>query len=323
MMQDGLILKEENYQEMMEREVEPYLEARAQERFFERETGKKLHCVTYRAEEPKGVVLISHGFTESAEKYKEICYYFVKEHYHVYMPEHCGHGKSYRLTEDPSLVHVDHYERYVGDLLHIACLAKKENRELPLYLYAHSMGGGVGAAAAARGPQLFEKVVLTSPMIRPLTGHIPWKLARMAAAWMCLTGREMSYANGHPFDGKETFEESSSMSRERFMYYQAKRNRQQELQANAATFGWLREAGRLNTYLWKKAVKNIKAPVILFQAQQETLVSTKEQQRFIRALQSQGTSAELIRVEDTKHEIFRAQSPVLEMYWAMVFGFLG
>ena len=51
---------------------------------------------------PKGVVVISHGFTESAVKYDEVAYYFLKEGYHVYIPEHCGHGRSYRLTADPS-----------------------------------------------------------------------------------------------------------------------------------------------------------------------------------------------------------------------------
>lgn len=321
-MQENRILKEEYYRETMEELVEPYLKERSREFFLEREKGRRLHCVTYRAEEPKGVVLISHGFTESAEKYKEISYYFVKEHYHVYIPEHCGHGKSYRLTNDPSLVHVDRYERYVKDLLFAASLAKRENGKLPLFLYAHSMGGGIGAAAAARKPELFEKAVLTSPMIRPLTGRIPWSLAQMAAAWMCLFGRKMSYVNGHPYDGKETFEDSSSLSRPRFEYYQAKRRKQTELQTNAATYGWLREAGRLNTYLSKNAAKNIKTPVILFQAQQESLVSKKEQLRFINALKSCGTDARLIMVKDTKHEIFHAKTPVLEKYWAEVFDFL-
>ena len=30
-------------------------------------------------------------------------------------PEHCGHGLSYRLTDDPSLVHLDRWNRYSRD----------------------------------------------------------------------------------------------------------------------------------------------------------------------------------------------------------------
>ena len=39
-------------------------------------------------------------------------YYFLKAGYYVYMPEHMGHGQSYRLTSDPSLVHIDTWKRY-------------------------------------------------------------------------------------------------------------------------------------------------------------------------------------------------------------------
>lgn len=93
--------------------------------------GHPIHVLRYRAFRPRGVVVISHGFTENAEKYKEIVYYFIKEHFHVYLPEHCGHGKSYRLVEDPSLVYVDSYHRYVEDLLFVARKAKAEACGLP------------------------------------------------------------------------------------------------------------------------------------------------------------------------------------------------
>ena len=69
----------------------------------------KIHVQRYLAEKPKGVIIISHGFTEAAPKYDEMIYYFLKAGYHVYMPEHMGHGQSYRLTADSSLVHIDCY----------------------------------------------------------------------------------------------------------------------------------------------------------------------------------------------------------------------
>ena len=133
------VLQEKNYAERMQNGVEPYLAAHAEEFYWERESGHPIHVLRYRAFRPRGVVVISHGFTENAEKYKEIVYYFIKEHFHVYLPEHCGHGKSYRLVEDPSLVYVDSYHRYVEDLLFVARKAKAEACGLPLVLYSHSM----------------------------------------------------------------------------------------------------------------------------------------------------------------------------------------
>lgn len=188
----------------MQNGVEPYLAAHAEEFYWERESGHPIHVLRYRAFRPRGVVVISHGFTENAEKYKEIVYYFIKEHFHVYLPEHCGHGKSYRLVEDPSLVYVDSYHRYVEDLLFVARKAKAEACGLPLVLYSHSMGGGIAAAAAAKAPHLFRKVVLSSPMIRPLTGKVPFADAKRIAAFACATERGTQYVVGQkPYQGIE------------------------------------------------------------------------------------------------------------------------
>lgn len=100
-----------------------------------------------------------------------------------------GHGLSYRLTDDPSLIYVDSWERYVRDFLKICHGIKKTYPDLHLNLFAHSMGGGIGASAAAWEPELFHKIILSSPMIRPLTGNVPWSLAVMAA-WGCVSWEE-------------------------------------------------------------------------------------------------------------------------------------
>lgn len=317
------ILKEEQYRVMMDQMVVPFLLERKAELWLEREQGKKLYVAKYSAECAKGIVLISHGFTETAEKYLECIYYFVEEGYHVYCIEHCGHGRSYRMTEDLSLVHVEKFERYTEDLLFAAKLAKQEQGELPLFLYGHSMGGGIGAAAAAMEPELFKKVILSSPMIRPLTGSVPWGAAQMIAAVFCLSGKGERYVAGQtPYSGPERFEESASTSRARFDYYQKKRNAEPLYQMSAASYGWLRSAGKLNRYLRTEGWKKIQSPVLLFQAEQDAFVSKKEQERFICKLNHRGYGR-LVRVPGTKHEIFQAESSIQEGYWRKIFAFLG
>lgn len=321
-----IILSESNYATEMEQIVEPYLAAHGTERYVEREEGRKLYVVMYRAERPKGLVMVSHGFTENAEKYKEYLYYFVKMQYHVCMVEHCGHGRSYRLTEDPSLVHVDSWERYVEDFLYVTHLAQKAAQPgLPLYLYGHSMGGGIAAAAAAKEPDLFAKVILSSPMIRPSTGDVPWKTAQQIASHFCRTGRAMRYVIGqHPYEGGGSFEESCATSRARFDYYRKKERVNQRFQLSAPSYGWLAAAGGMNQYLQHRGWKEIKAPVLLFQAEKELLVSKREQERFIRKIYRRGIApqAALIRVPGSKHEIFNTSGHILEQYWRHVFHFL-
>lgn len=318
------ILQEQCYAEQMRQIVEPYLAERETSMYLEREPGQRIFCVRYFAENAKGTVLISHGYTETAEKYKEILYYFLKEGYHVYMPEHCGHGRSYRLSEDLSLVHIDHYERYVRDLLLAAEKAKNDNQDLPLYLYGHSMGGGIAAAAAAQATDLFCKVILSSPMIRPLTAPVPWQAARWIAAAACCLGKENVYIFGHhPYSGEERFEDSASVSRERFAYYQEKRKTEALYQTCAASYGWLNEAFRLNRFLRRKAWKQLGCPVLVFQAEWDRFVSPREQERFVKRMHKGGNrGARLTRVPGVKHEIFNSPDAAVEKYWRKVFIFL-
>lgn len=321
---EKIILQEQDYKEKMRNVVEPYLAVRRKEMWLEREPGRKIHCMNYCADNPKGIVIISHGYTETAEKYKEIIYYFLRYQYHVFMPEHCGHGFSYRLTEDLSLVHTDSYKRYVEDFLFVSRIGKQEYPGLPMYLYGHSMGGGIAAAAAAEDSGLYRKVILSSPMIRPLTGNVPWGISRVIAAVCCIIGKSEEYVAGQkPYTGGEKFEESSSTSQARFAYYQEKRSREPMFQMSGASYGWLHSADLLNCYLQRKAWKKIQAPVLIFQAEREYLVSKKEQVRFVVKLSRRGlTPGKMVKVPGTKHEIFNGNGKVLEGYWKKVFAFL-
>lgn len=322
-----ILISEEGYGKAMDEVVTPYLEKRMQTQYGERETGKKIFFIRALADEPKGIVVMSHGYTETIEKHRETIYYFLRGGYHVFMHEHCGHGRSYRLCSDRgdlSLVFVDEYERYVEDLLFVSRMAAQEFPDLPLYLYGHSMGGGIAAAAAARAPKLFSGVVLSSPMLRPSSAPLPWGLAALIAGAFCLFGKKERYVIGHhPYDGRERFADSAGISEARFLYYQKKRDEEPLFQMNAGSFGWLWQAVRLHRFLMGKAWREIACPVLVFQAEHETFVSNEEQERFVRKMNGRREgSAELVRVSGVKHEIFNSGMAVLEDYWTRIFAFL-
>lgn len=321
---EDFIIKDEYFAEFMEDTAEPYLARRRSEFRIPRGADGTLYCVRYDADDAVGTVLLSHGFTETAEKYLEIIYYFVKHGYNVVQPEHCGHGRSYRLVKDLSLVHIDRYERYVQDLLAAAGAARKAFPGLPLYLYGHSMGGGIAAAALAERSEWFERAVLSSPMIQPLTNPFPWTAAKLLAKLLCRSGKAEQYVpGGHPYDGNERFEDSASTSRERYDYYQKKRGAEPLFQMNAASCGWLNEAAKLNRYLLREGLGRIRTPALLFQAENDAFVSPKAQDRFVEKVNGAGkTTIEKIRVDGTKHEIFNSGEQIVKEYWKRVFQFL-
>ena len=296
------IIHENEYLYKMNDEIEPYLATHRQEGYISgaedhlhrKDTGivGKIHVQRYLAEKPKGVIIISHGFTEAAPKYEEMIYYFLKAGYHVYMPEHMGHGQSYCLTADPSLVHIDTWKRYVRDFLKICHVIKKTYPELPLVLFAHSMGGAIGTIAAAWEPQLFQKIILNSPMLRPLTGNVPWPLVIAIAQTKCLLGREEDYVN-------------------------------KKFQVSAASYGWLLASVKMSWYIKYCGWKKLTAPVLLFQAERDDFVSVNALRKFAEKINHRGiTSCEYVYLPGTRHETYRSDDRTMEMYLDKIMKFM-
>ena len=321
----SFIIKEENYARTMTEEVVPYLKARQSISWPEREPGKSIYCETYQADDPRGMVVISHGFTESAEKYQEVIYYFLLNGYDVTIPDHCGHGRSYRLGEDLSLVHVDKWERYVSDLLYVAEAAHKNAGDLPMFLYGHSMGGGIAAAAAAKEPWLFKRVILNAPMITANIANLPMPVVKLITAASFLAGKKNAYGPGqHGFvPGSETFENSASTSRARFDWYQAKRESTPLLQTCAPSNGWLFEAADLSAWLLHRGCRQIMVPVLLFQAAEDAFVSNKAESEYIgRVNRFSRQPAKLVHVPASRHEIYNSTDRIQEQYWKKILAFL-
>ena len=90
----------------MNETVLPYLEPRRQTGYFERIKGAKIYYEHYHSDHPKGVIVISHGFTESIRKYYESIYYMLQAGYSVWGLDHRGHGNSFRHNENPYVVHI-------------------------------------------------------------------------------------------------------------------------------------------------------------------------------------------------------------------------
>ncbi len=324
------LISEENFIQTMKEEAEPWLAARRSVLWAKNGSGQRIYCERYLAENPRGIVFISHGFKESAAKYAEPIWYFLHEGYHVYIMEHCGHARSYRLTDDPSLVHVDSHLRYIGDLTAVARMAKKDaarrtkGAALPMYLFGHSMGGGIGIAAASREPELFDKLVLSAPMIRPLTGSYPFGVTAAGSALLCLIGRSKDYCPGHhPYEGKEDFEQSASLSRPRFDYYQEIKASHRLFQTAAASIGWIRAAVRLDEELMCRSTREGEISMLMFQAENDASVSVEEQDRFVCARNKKHPgSVTLRKLPGTKHEIYNSSNEAILPFWEEVFEFL-
>ena len=91
------ILPETDFDDSMDREVIPYLTSICKCGYLPVEESRgddgRLYYETYCPADARGAIVISHGFCETIEKYKEVIYYFtkmgLKSFVYVIMPANC------------------------------------------------------------------------------------------------------------------------------------------------------------------------------------------------------------------------------------------
>ncbi len=314
-------IAEDRYEELMQTEVGPYLAARRETGFDERVPGQPVYYEHYRADAPRGVIVISHGFTESVTKFAESIYYMLQAGFEVWGPDHRGHGRSYRANGNPLVVHADRFEDYVEDLRHLTeTLVKPAAGELPVYLYCHSMGGCVGAWTIESYPELFCKAVLSSPMLGLSFGKIPLPVAY---AFACVKARgeqgkePLSPVTQFP---EETYADSAANSEPRFRWYYGKKLADPRLQTCAASARWGREAIRACRRVSSPGqIARIRIPVLLFQAEKDVFVKNAAQDAFA----AKAKTCRLVKMPGLRHEIYINEGEGLRNYWEQIFAFYG
>ena len=318
---DGLILSE-NYENTMNQAVLPFLNAREKRQTVEGDGGKPLYCVSYQAEEPRGTVLVLHGFTENALKFSEIIYSLLQNGFSVVAYDQRGHGRSWRddqMKDDPSLTHVSNFDEYVHDL-EAVCAAVLKAMPKPWMIFAHSMGGAVAGLFLERHQDVFSRAALCAPMIAPNLGGMPAGVTAGMCRGAKLFGKEKKRVFvSKPYAGPEDFATSCATGRERFDWYDKVKHDNKEFWNNGPTYGWTLESLRASKMLLASgAVEKIACPVRLFTADEDNSVMPEPQKQFI----ARTKKGERVFVKNSRHEIYRSADDVLFPWWHEVLEFL-
>ena len=189
-----------------------------------------------------------------------------------------------------------------------------------MILFAHSMGGAIGALYLERYPDDFQKAVLSAPMIQMKVSGLPYPAA-MAVAGICKKcGFGKAYAAGqHGFFKRPNFEHSSSLSMERYLYAHQIRLRKKRCRTSGATYAWVCAAGNAAIYLQAaQNIAKIQIPVLVCAAGRDHMVDTDEICRFASKLKN----ARLAWFLDAKHEIFHAKERERLQFFDEIFSFL-
>jgi alpha-beta hydrolase superfamily lysophospholipase len=118
--------------------------------------------------EPRGTVVLSHGFGEHARRYDHVARRFGEAGLVTYALDHRGHGRS-----GGPRVRVRRLSEYTDDFATLVGIADREHPGLTRTVLGHSMGGGIALAYASEHGPDYDLLVLSGPAIAAQDGVKP------------------------------------------------------------------------------------------------------------------------------------------------------
>ncbi|MBU1964880.1 MAG: lysophospholipase [Proteobacteria bacterium] len=133
-----------------------------QEGFF---NGVRDHRIYYQywlpETEPKAVLLVVHGLAEHGGRYMNLVNHFLPLGYAVYAADHLGHGSS-----EGTRVYVERFTDYTDTLVTFHEMIRGWQKDKPVFLVGHSMGGLIGALYLLDHQDELAGAVLSGPGVK-------------------------------------------------------------------------------------------------------------------------------------------------------------
>lgn len=277
--------------------------------------GTTLPYVLITPEKSKATVVLVNGRTESYMKYQQLAYELTQQGYQVLMFDHRGQGLSARLTDNPHKGHIDNFQQYIDDMHQlISSVLLIDQSKQALYLLGHSMGGAISTLYLQQHPDVFQKAALSAPMLG-INGKLLYDdmdACRLASVVSVFSPQgyagftEKPYSAG-PFETNEL-----TGSPQRYQWMQTLYQDNPQLQLGGATWGWLDQACAVLPQMQQHAAA-IKIPVLLMQAELDSIVSAAAQQEFCSVLAANpdsGCIGGVQQIKGAKHELLFEQDEI-------------
>lgn len=281
--------------------------------------GKK----SYQGTESRGTIVMLPGYTNASYKFSELVWYFLHYGFSILIVEERGQGFSAREIDDPGVVSVRHWKDYETDVVDSIANAREVfHIQEPLYLYGHSMGGGIAALIIEDYPQLFSRAILSSPMLMPLLPLVPGLVWLVTELIICSGSGHRYLWGAGPYvpDGPISYKGVTSHSRAD--WYDSLRASDIHYYTNGGDWYWLRSALEMDFYINRRAhIRKITTPTILFQSGNDEWVSNWHENRFVEIARSESVPLRFYRAPRARHEIFADTQDVIRKYVMTIVGF--
>lgn len=282
-------------------DVIPVLTQKSKSDYFLGKLNKKIHYYYYASSNPKGVIVLSPGQGEPALKYAELVFDFKDSGYDFFIIDHRGQGQSERLIKDPAKSHVESFSYYVDDFAFFVKNIVHPEKYQNSILLGHSMGGAIASGFLVLHPKLFQRAVLSAPMIQINTAPYPELIGLSLAYTLSALGKSENYApTQKPYDPDEKFpDQTSTYSWLRFRLHQELWKLYPALPLGGTTVNWVKTSLEWTLKIRKK--KNVfQIPTTLFQADEDSWVKPRGQKLICDA--SPNTCV-IVPIKGARHEL--------------------
>ncbi len=286
--------------------------------WFKTHDGLKIRYGIWKPEgRPRASVVILGGRGEFLEKYNETIIELLDREMMVFSFDWRGQGLSSRMTSPASVGHVDSFEDYLADLHDFMLNIAGPSKSGQLIMLAHSMGGHIALRYLADRQGIFDKAVLTSPMIQihasGFSADLMYTVADLATG-LGFGRAPIPFTSGRN-DYLGDFENNQlTGSRRRF-----ERNRRL-LEANpgllidAVSFGWLKAAfDSMNVIKRPGFAAKITLPLLMLAAGSDKVVSSRATKKLAAVLPDVSFSI----LEGSRHEILQETDPIRARFWQL------
>lgn len=120
--------------------------------------GYRIYAQSWQINNPVAIVCLIHGMGEHSSRYTHVIDFFNTHNISVYSFDHIGHGLS-----EGKRGHTSDYNFLLDSVETIISIAMKENENVPLLLYGHSMGGNVVANYLLKRTGKVSAAILSAP----------------------------------------------------------------------------------------------------------------------------------------------------------------
>lgn len=251
-----------------------------------------------------GTICLVQGRGEYIEKYFETIADFRARGFAVATFDWRGQGGSDRLTGRHDLGYVDRFEDYWIDLRCFHAEILLPDCPPPYCLVGHSMGGLASLYAATQDRMLFDRVLLSAPMLVPFGMEESLRLAGFAAEAMSFVGlgRLPIPRRGDGLPTADGFARNTQTSdRGRYLRMVETLAAGPELHVGPPSFRWLAAAARMMGAANGDAFPaRIQIPVLMLAAARDRIVSTPAIERLGLRLR---TGRHMV-VPAAQHELF-------------------